>query len=233
MKTKIVQQKWGRDVAKLSFKYGAMNSGKSDTLIKVAFNYEECGLKVAIIKPSVDTRGASFVYSRTGYKRPANVFALPDTNLKEAVKLFINDNGINKLNCVLVDEAQLLSRDQVDQLYDIAKNDDISVIAYGIRTDFRTELFPGSERLFALADNIEKLPTMCKCGSQAEFNCRKNNDEYVFEGEQVAIDGAGATTYEPLCGKCYFDIRNKKMPKSQQSNMTEKRILKNGSRGVK
>lgn len=219
-------------MAKLSFKYGAMNSGKSDTLIKVAFNYEECGLTVAIIKPSVDTRGSSYVYSRTGYQRPTNVLAMPDTDLKEAVKLYINDNRIKKLNCVLVDEAQLLTRDQVDQLFDIAKNDDISVIAYGIRTDFRTELFPGSERLFALADNIEKLPTMCRCGSQAEFNCRKNNGEYVFSGDQVAIDGDGAVTYEPLCGKCYFAIRNKKSPKSQQPKASSKRILKNESRGV-
>lgn len=216
-------------MAKLSFKYGAMNSGKSDTLIKVAFNYEECGLTVAIIKPSVDTRGSSYVYSRTGYQRPTNILAMPDTDLKEALKLYINDNGIAKLNCVLVDEAQLLTRDQVDQLFDIAKNDDISVIAYGIRTDFRTELFPGSERLFALADNIEKLPTMCRCGSQAEFNCRKNNGEYVFCGDQVAIDGNGAVTYEPLCGKCYFAIRNKKSPKSQQPKASSKRILKNES----
>lgn len=220
-------------MAKLSFKYGAMNSGKSDTLIKVAFNYEECGLKIAIIKPSVDTRGASYVYSRTGYQRPVDILALSDTDIEKAIKLFINDNGIKKLNCILVDEAQLLSRQQVEQLYRIAKNDDISVIAYGIRTDFRTELFPGSERLFALADNIEKLPTMCRCGSQAEFNCRKNNGKYIFKGEQVAIDGDGATTYEPLCGKCYFAIRSGKMPKSQQTNISEKRILKSSNKGVK
>lgn len=219
-------------MAKLNFRYGAMNSGKSDTLIKVAFNYEECGLKVAIIKPSVDTRGSSYVYSRTGYQRPTDILASPDTNLKEALKLYINDNSIQKLNCVLVDEAQLLSPQQVDQLFDIAKNDDISVIAYGIRTDFRTNLFPGSERLFALADSIEKLPTMCRCGSQAEFNCRKNNGEYVFDGDQVAIDGDGAITYEPLCGKCYFAIRNKKSPKSQQSKTAGQRILESESRGV-
>ena len=99
------------------------------------------------------------------------------------------------VSCVLVDEAQFLTENQVSQLYRVAKLLNISVICFGLRADFRTDLFPGSRRLLALADNIEKLPTMCFCGSQAEFNTRKVNGEYVFEGDQVAIE-EGTVEYD-------------------------------------
>ena len=114
-----------------------------------------------------------------------------------------------QLNCVLVDEAQFLSRNQINQLFKIAKSKNISVICYGLRADFRSMLFPGSKRLFEIADNIEKLPTMCHCGSQAEFNCRKVNGKYVFHGNQVAIDGKDNVTYDSLCGKCYQKEKSK------------------------
>ena len=102
-----------------------------------------------------------------------------------------------------MDEAQFLTPDQISQLYSVAKEDDISVICYGLRTDFRTQLFPGSQRLFEVADNIEKLPTLCFCGSQAEFNTRKVNGNYIFTGDQVAIDGEDEVEYDSLCGSCY------------------------------
>ncbi len=190
-------------MAKLHFKYGAMNSGKSDTLIKTAFNYTEQGLSIATVKPSIDTKAASII-ARGGAERAVDILATPETDLRRAIGLFMAEKALRELNCVLVDESQFLSRDQINQLFETAKIDDISVIAYGLRADFRSDLFPGSTRLFELADNIEKIPTMCGCGSQAEFNCRKQGNRYVFEGEQVAIDGEEAITYDSLCGGCYI-----------------------------
>jgi thymidine kinase len=194
-------------MSKLSFKYGAMNSGKSDLLIKTAYNYTEQGLQIATIKPSIDTKGDRFIVARGGARREVDILADPDMNVREEVKLFMAQVALEKLHCVLVDEAQFLQPKQVEDLFEIAKVDNTSVIAHGLRTDFQTNLFPGSRRLLELADVIEKIPTMCSCGSQAEFNCRKQNGQYVFSGDQVAIDGEGETTYESLCGECYMTER--------------------------
>jgi len=184
-------------MAKVHFKYGAMNSGKSDTLIKTAYNYEERGLKVVVVKPGVDTKGEDKVVARGGHERRVDVIASENLDLENAVQSY-KDTSV-----VLVDEAQFLSHDQIGQLFRLAKIHDISVICYGLRADFRTQTFPGSKRLFEIADNIEKLPTMCFCGSQAEFNTRKVNGKYVFEGDQVAIDGEDKVEYDSLCGRCY------------------------------
>jgi thymidine kinase len=181
-----------------------MNSGKSDTLIKTAFNYIERGLSIVVIKPSVDTKGDRQIVARGGAERTVDILATPELDLRSAVNEYAKDKGISHIACVLIDEAQFLTPEQIDQLFRIAKEDDTSVIAYGLRADFRAELFPGSKRLFEIADNIEKLPTMCRCGNQAEFNCRKINGNYVFEGEQVAIDGEDSVTYDSLCGSCYL-----------------------------
>lgn len=187
-------------MAKLHFKYGAMNCGKTDTLIKTAYNYMEQGLNVVVIKPSVDIKGGPNLLTRSGVSREVDILATPTMDIAKKLRE-IHKN--KKLNCVLIDETQFLTPKQIDQLFDIAKNESISVIAHGLRADFRTELFPGSKRLFEIADNIEKLPTMCSCGSQAEFNCRQVDGKYVFKGNQVAIDGEGEVTYLPLCGVCY------------------------------
>lgn len=183
-------------MAKLHFKYGAMNSGKSDTLIKTAYNYEERGLKVVVIKPDVDTKHETNVLARGGHVRRADILATASADLEAEVQKFDN------VACVLVDEAQFLSPEQISQLYALAKQHDISVICYGLRADFQTKLFPGSQRLLEVADNIEKLPTMCFCGAQAEFNTRKVDGKYVFSGDQVAIE-KGDVTYDSLCGRCY------------------------------
>lgn len=185
-------------MAKLHFKYGAMNSGKSDTLIKTAYNYEERGLSVVVIKPEVDTKGNTTVTARGGHSRKVDVLA------DEALDLVVEVLKTPDTACVLVDEAQFLTAKQISQLFLLTKVHDISVICYGLRADFRNQMFPGSKRLFEIADNIEKLPTMCFCGSQAEFNTRKVNSVYVFEGSQVAIDGEGKVEYDSLCGKCYI-----------------------------
>lgn len=185
-------------MAKLHFKYGAMNSGKSDTLIKTAYNYEERGLKVVVIKPKIDTKGEDYVTARGGHSRKVDIYA------SDTLDLALEMSKTPGVACILVDEAQFLTKEQIGQLYHIAKEQNISVICYGLRADFRTEVFPGSRRLLEIADNIEKLPTMCFCGSQAEFNTRKVNGKYVFEGEQVAIDGESKVEYDSLCGSCYM-----------------------------
>lgn len=190
-------------MAKLHFKYGAMNSGKSDTLIKTAYNYDERGLATLTVKPALDTKGENWVVARGGAKRQVDVLAHPGEDLRERVAAIADERGLRPLHCVLVDEAQFLDRVQIDHLFRIAKLDGISVICYGLRTDFRTAMFPGATRLFELADNVEKLPTMCRCGSQAEFNCRCVEGRFVFEGEQVAIDGSDVT-YVSLCGPCFL-----------------------------
>lgn len=185
-------------MAKLHFKYGAMNSGKSDTLIKTAHNYEERGLKVFVIKPSIDTKGDRMIVARGGHTREADLLATESTDLTAEL------TKQTAISCVLIDETQFLTPDQISQLHAIAKQQDISVICYGLRTDFRSQLFPGSARLFEIVDNVEKLPTMCFCGKQAEFNTRKSNGKYIFHGDQVAIDGESATEYDSLCGECYI-----------------------------
>jgi thymidine kinase len=182
-----------------------MNSGKSDTLIKTAYNYIERGLPVVVLKPSIDTKGGSTIVARGGAKRHVDIIVSPEMDLRESVAAYTKEHDVAALACILIDEAQFLTEDQVDQLLLLAKKDGVSVIAYGLRADFQTKLFPGSKRLLELADNLEKLPTMCRCGNQAEFNCRKVDGEYVFDGEQVAIDGEGSITYESLCGVCYLE----------------------------
>ncbi|UYG16150.1 thymidine kinase [Brachybacterium huguangmaarense] len=191
-------------MAKLHFKYGAMNSGKSDTLIKTAYNYAERGLPTLTVKPAVDSKGEDWVVARGGARRRVDVLVEPDEDLRTRIGDAAAAQGSAPLQCVLVDEAQFLTADQIDQLFLVAKVDGISVICYGLRTDFLTHVFPGSRRLFELADNFEKLPTMCRCGSQAEFNCRLVDGRHVFEGDQVAIDDGAAVTYESLCGACFM-----------------------------
>lgn len=218
-------------MSKLHFKYGAMNSGKTDTLIKTAFNYTEQGLEVIVIKPSTDVKGKTQLVTRSGNRRDVDILAAPDTNIRTVVKSLIKQKRLKKLSCVLIDETQFLTADQVNQLFDIAKIDNISVIAYGLRTDFLTNMFPGSKRLFELADNIEKLPTMCRCGSQAEVNCRKLDNEFVFNGNQLAIDGDGSISYESLCGVCFMAEKSKNQTKTQHSDDKNKRIISPRSSG--
>ncbi|HEY8886116.1 MAG TPA: thymidine kinase [Candidatus Microsaccharimonas sp.] len=198
-------------MSKLHFKYGAMNSGKSDTLIKAAYNYTERGHDIITVKPGIDSKGGEDIVARAGGRVAVNILALPEMNIREEIHAYIAQQALKDLECVLVDEAQFLTPIQVDQLFEVAKFDDTSVIAYGLRTDFQTSLFPGSARLLEVADNIEKLPTMCRCKNQAEFNCRRIGNSYVFDGEQIAIDGEEAVTYDSLCGTCYLEEKAKQL----------------------
>ena len=181
-----------------------MNSGKTDTLIKAAYNYTENGLRPVVVKAELDTKGDNKIVARAGMSRDVDIIAGPTTDIRQEVAKL---NAESLVHCVFIDEAQFLTEDHISQLYDIAKRDNISVVAYGLRTDFMTNMFPGAKRLFELSDNIEKIPTMCRCGSQAEFNCRMVDGKFVFEGEQVAIDGEQEVTYVSLCANC----RNKEI----------------------
>ena len=183
-------------MAKLYFKYGAMNSGKSTMLLQAAHNYEERGMRTIILKPTIDTKGADTVVSRLGVSRKVNYLVKADDCLSNIVKNDIAANG--PLNCIFVDECQFLAASQADQLFWIAVEMDIPVICYGLRTDFLTNGFAASSRLLELAHSIEELKTICRCGKKAMFNARKINGRFVFEGEQVAIDNENNVEYESL-----------------------------------
>lgn len=195
-------------MSKLYFRYGAMNSGKSTHLMQVAHNYEERGMKVILIKPSTDKKGGDKLVSRLGVERKVDILCLEKMNIYEEIQKWQEVKF--KVNCILVDEVQFMTKEQVDQLFKIAVVLDIPVICYGLRTDFMMEGFEGSTRLLLLAHSIEEMKTICKCGRKAILNGRKINGEFVFEGEQVAIDNIDNVQYESLCGHCYFRHKNNK-----------------------
>lgn len=201
-------------MAKLYFRYGAMNSGKSTALLQAAYNYEERGQHVLLAKPAIDTKGATQIESRLGVTREVDfligdganareLFAAERDRLRRSTDDELIPTGPVNVACLLIDEAQFLSAEQVDDLFRVAVLDGIPVLAYGIRNDFLTHAFPGSARLLAIAHTLEELKTICRCGRKAVFNGRIADGRFVFDGDQVAIDGA-AVTYESLCGDCYL-----------------------------
>ncbi|MDY0910747.1 thymidine kinase [Microbacterium sp. CFBP9034] len=209
-------------MAKLYFRYGAMNSGKSTSLLQAAFNYEERGQHVLLAKPEIDTKGADQIDSRLGVRRTVDFLITPDADLRTLfaehrarVRTRAEDALIPETTatgaapdvaCLMIDEAQFLTRDQVDDLLRIVVLDGVPVLAYGIRTDFQTRAFPGSRRLLELAHSLEELKTICRCGRKALFNARLVGGRFVFEGDQVAIDEMSTVrvTYESLCAECYL-----------------------------
>ncbi|GGH43260.1 thymidine kinase [Microbacterium album] len=210
-------------MAKLYFRYGAMNSGKSTALLQAAYNYEERGQRVLLAKPAIDTKGADQIESRLGVTRTVDFLIGAEDSARELFlaqrervrtsdsQALIPGDHAADIACLLVDEAQFLTEAQVDDLFRIAVSDGVPVLAYGIRTDFRTEAFPGSRRLLEIAHTLEELKTICRCGRKALFNGRVIGGRFVFDGDQVAIDAATAgvrdehfVTYESLCGACYL-----------------------------
>ena len=195
-------------MAKLYYRYGAMNSGKSTALMQVAFNYEERGMRVFILKPSIDTKGGECLLSRLGVSRPVDKAVTPDMDVFELVKQEAA-RGDKPLACVLTDESQFFTPQQAEQLFMVTVKLNIPVIAYGLRTDFSMQGFPGSTRLLELAHAIEEMKTICTCGRKATCNGRKVNGEFVFEGDQVAIDQENNVEYQSLCAQSYFAEREK------------------------
>lgn len=185
------------------FRYGAMGSGKTAALLQVAYNYEQKGMSVILIKPIIDTKGNDTVVSRIGISAQVDILLSKEDKIASKLPL-------QKPTAIIVDEAQFLEPSQIDELYIITKMYDIPVLCYGLRTDFQAKGFPGASRLLEIADDIEELKTICSCGKKATFNLRKINEEPTFEGEQVVIDNSDVVTYEGICGECYLKLRQRK-----------------------
>lgn len=186
-------------MSKLYFNYGAMNSGKSTALLQVAHNYEQQGMKVLIIKPAIDTKAEDRVSSRLGIERKVDILLTKNGRVINEIK--------DVPDAILVDEAEFLTKKQVDELYAITKEYDVPVLCYGLRTDFQSKGFEGATRLLELADDIKELKTICKCGSKATHNLRLVNSVPTFIGKQVEIDNQETVEYESVCGKCYLKLK--------------------------
>ena len=190
-------------MAKLYFKYGVMGSSKTAQALIPKFNYEERGMRVWLIKPQTDDRdGDNIIRSRIGLSSPAYVLPYQE-DVYESYR-----NLSNQVDVIIVDECQFLSEKQVDQLADIVIIYNVPVLCFGLRTDFRTKMFPGSKRLLEIADSITEIKTICACGKKATVNVRMDeNGRIVTEGEQILI--GGNDRYTPMCYQCYMEKRRK------------------------
>lgn len=187
-------------MAKLYFYYGAMGSSKTASALMTRFNYEEVGQKALLCKPKIDDRfGKDVVHSRIGLEYES-IF------VEDLVKMSKSD--IKKYDCIIVDEVQFATKEQVDFLSDIVDYYDVPVVCYGLRADFRNELFPGSMRLLAIADVITELKTVCWCGKKATCNTRYNDDGIVRDGPQVEL--GGNDRYVALCRKHFKEGKLRK-----------------------
>jgi thymidine kinase len=184
-------------MAKLYFRYGAMGSAKTLNLLAVRHNYEVQGKRVLLIKPCVDVRfGQETVRSRAGLEYPADILLESDDRLADA--------DLQGLHCILVDECQFLTRELVDHLREVTRTHNIPIIAYGLRTDFRADLFEGSKRLMEVADSIEEIKTTCRfCNRKAVFNLRHDSQGQALVDGPTLLLGAD-TCYSPTCYPCYY-----------------------------
>lgn len=192
-------------MAKLYFKYGTMGSSKTAQALMTKFNYEQKGFNVILIKPVIDVRdfenGKVVVKSRIGLYSDCITFD-KETNLYE----FINNLEIKENSVIIVDESQFCTKKQIEQLHKISRKN--PVLCYGLLTNFKTELFEGSKRLIEIADSLQEIKSVCKCGKKANINARFINGELVTSGEEVLI--GKEETYESLCFSCYEKLCNKK-----------------------
>ena len=189
-------------MSKLYFRYGAMGCGKTMQLLQVAFNYEERGQKVCVIKPATDTKNGDKLLTRIGPERETDFCFKRDDDLYEKISKKYKD-----ADCVLVDEAQFLTKEQVDQLLKATIKLGIPVMAYGLRLNFRMEDggFDGATRLLQVAHDIEEIKTICECGHKATLNCRFLNGKMVVDGPDILIDdGKSKIEYRALCPACFY-----------------------------
>ena len=195
-------------MAKLYFKYGAMGSSKSAQALITKFNYEELGMRVWLIKPSVDTRdGADVIKSRIGLSARAQVIT-PEQDLVEEYR------RAGKHDVIISDEAQFFTPEQIDQLRFLVDEDDLPVLCFGLRTDFLTHFFPGAQRLMELADSITEIKTVCACGRKATVNARIDADgRIVTSGGQILL--GGNDSYIAMCHRCW-----KKKIRSQEGQFS-------------
>ncbi|MBQ1430303.1 MAG: thymidine kinase [Firmicutes bacterium] len=189
-------------MAQLYYRYSTMNAGKSIDLIKVAYNYEERGQNVMCLIPAVDDRyGVGVITSRIGVQREATAVG-DDTNILE---LFMKENERQHIDCVLVDECQFLKKHHVQELVEIVDSCNTPVICYGLKNDFRNELFEGSYYMLVYADKIEEIKTICWCGRKATMVARVVDGKIVKSGDQIVV--GGNDLYVSLCRKHYNDGR--------------------------
>ena len=183
-------------MAKLYFKFGAMGSSKSAQALITKFNYEELGMSVWLIKPSIDTRdGADIVRSRIGLEARAQIIT-PEQDITEEY------HKAGKPDVIIADEAQFLTPAQIEQLRDLVDNEDLPVLCFGLRTDFQTHMFPGSQRLMELSDSLTEIKTVCACGRKATVNARLDGQgRVVTTGDQVLL--GGNDSYIAMCHKCW------------------------------
>ena len=183
-------------MAKLYFKYGVMGSSKSAQALITKFNYEERGMTVWLIKPSIDTRdGANIIRSRIGLKSEAHVIT-PEMSIMEEYQ------RIGKRDVIIADEAQFFSPSQIDELRTLVDEEDLPVLCFGLRTDFLTHFFPGAQRLMELADSLTEIKTVCECGRKATVNARiDGRGRIVTEGGQVML--GGNDSYLAMCHQCW------------------------------
>ena len=194
-------------MAKLYFRYGTMGCGKTMQLLQTAFNYEERGMKVCVIKPKTDTKNGTKLLTRIGPERETDLCFRKEVNLYEVIS-----QAFPKVNCVLVDEAQFLTPKQADELMEITVKLDIPVIAYGLRLNFRQDDkgFEGATRLLQIAQDIEELKTICECGRKATVNTRMLNGKIVTEGPDILIDdGTTEIEYRAFCQNCFEKYKKK------------------------
>ena len=191
-------------MAKLYFKYGAMGSSKSAQALITKFNYEEQGMSVWLIKPSVDTRdGADLIRSRIGLEARARIIT-PEESIVDAY------HAAGKHDVIIADEAQFFTPEQIDQLRELVYEEDLPVLCFGLRTDFLTHFFPGARRLMELADSLSEIKTVCSCGRKATVNARIDGAGHIVtEGSQVML--GGNDSYVAMCHSCWMrKIREQK-----------------------
>ncbi len=189
-------------MAQLFFKYSTMNAGKSLEVLKVAYNYDERGKRALILTPILDENtGLPLVKTRLGLEKEA-VYVSPETNI---IQLFLEESEKKTVDCVLVDESQFLEKHHVEELVEIVDSCNTPVLAFGLKNDFRNELFEGSYHLLVNADKIEEIKTICWCGRKATMIARVSDGKIVKQGEQKII--GGLEMYVPLCRKHYNDGR--------------------------
>lgn len=203
-------------MAKLYFNYGAMASGKTIEVIETAYKYNSKNMHAVLAKPRIDTRGNDKVVSRIGMERETDFTIGKNETFIEHLKKY------EDITCLIVDEAQFLTRIQVLELFYLVKRLNLPVICYGLKVDFKGELFEGSKALLEFADTLNELVAICSCGRKARFNARKVNNQYVYEGDVVVI-GADET-YEPMCGNCFVD--KVLLPYSKDFQIFEKNKIK-------
>lgn len=188
-------------MAKLYFKYGVVNSSKSANALMTIHNYEEQGMSVFLIKSKVDTRDGEYMKSRAlNTSRKVDLFIDKDTDIFSII------HQTDNIDVIIVDECQFIEPVQVDQLRRVVDELDIPVICYGLKTDYKTYLFESSKRLIEIADSLQEIKTVCRCGSKALFNGRfDERGIQVLSGDSIKV--GDVDIYKPLCSKCFSTLR--------------------------